>query len=425
MTMTELLTFDVLKEAVKGTAAAFRRAVDLQPAGGTGSKVYPPTYEGGRYATEKRRINAETVDCVLLDSVQSQANRMESALYEEWSAKPRRMELPVISVDFSQTEVAYIGKITSLQVPHRIADAILRDSAFDGIPFRQTDAGRILDEVSVQNATGLFKYCPTALIFGLWDSTSLRGGLHARFGRTIVSEIIGIGSVAGQSTSSRIDPLQITSKSAIIYKTTNGNWTLDPVSAVKDQKGNPVKFGKKGEGKPSVINHGNVKPAFTFAKEGTHTLRDKDGNPVPVGGFTIDRALHTTTISLPAIRRLKFPTPNGEQPDNSAVHTALVALALCGSVLFTEQGYDLRSRCLLLPEKESFWELVDKSSSSPVLFTLTSQEAKALLSKALAAIPDVLKWQEAEFVLQPRSDLVKLVKNSQAQGAEPDEDEEG
>ena len=43
----EKLTFDILKKAVAGTAAAFRCITEYQPAGGVGDKVFPPTYEGG------------------------------------------------------------------------------------------------------------------------------------------------------------------------------------------------------------------------------------------------------------------------------------------------------------------------------------------------------------------------------------------
>jgi CRISPR-associated protein Csb1 len=85
------LDLKTLREAVAGsdgrspTAAAFRCVTEYQPAGGAADKVFPPTYEGGKYAMEKRRLpgregGAEPVDCVLLDSVQSQANRMELAL---------------------------------------------------------------------------------------------------------------------------------------------------------------------------------------------------------------------------------------------------------------------------------------------------------------------------------------------------------
>ena len=51
--MTTQLTLDDLQQALKGTAAAFRSRTKLQPAGGEGDKVFPPTYSGAVYATEK------------------------------------------------------------------------------------------------------------------------------------------------------------------------------------------------------------------------------------------------------------------------------------------------------------------------------------------------------------------------------------
>ena len=84
VTMTKELDFETLSQAVSGGGVAFRCCVKLQPAGGQGTKVFPPTYAGAVYATEKRRLpdHAEPVECVLLDSVQSQANRMEEALQQ-------------------------------------------------------------------------------------------------------------------------------------------------------------------------------------------------------------------------------------------------------------------------------------------------------------------------------------------------------
>jgi CRISPR-associated protein Csb1 len=70
-----------------------------------------------------------------------------------------------------------IGKVTSLQVPHRLADAILRDSQIDGIDFRKSEKGKGLNTVSPTNATSLFALCPTALVFGMWDSTGPRVAL--------------------------------------------------------------------------------------------------------------------------------------------------------------------------------------------------------------------------------------------------------
>src|SRR5947199_6454902 len=89
---TTKLDVQELRNAVAGSAAAFRLTLKLEA---VSPKVFPPTYEGGKYATERRFIpgykytDPETgkegpVPCVLLDSVASQANRMELALQDAW-----------------------------------------------------------------------------------------------------------------------------------------------------------------------------------------------------------------------------------------------------------------------------------------------------------------------------------------------------
>src|SRR5438552_12197536 len=94
------LTLDVLRQAVAGSAAAFRCRRKLQPAGGPGDKVFPPTFAGAVYAVEQRRVpdRPDAVTCVVLDTVQSQANRMELALQEAFDAG--KLKLPILQVDF-------------------------------------------------------------------------------------------------------------------------------------------------------------------------------------------------------------------------------------------------------------------------------------------------------------------------------------
>lgn len=73
--MPDTLTLKTLHNAMKGTAAAFRCHTTLQPAGGQGDKVFPPTYAGAVYATESRRLpgREQPVECVLLYSSQPEA----------------------------------------------------------------------------------------------------------------------------------------------------------------------------------------------------------------------------------------------------------------------------------------------------------------------------------------------------------------
>ncbi len=140
------LSFERLVELVAGEGVALRVRQRLQPGGGAGDKVFPPTYSTGdkalKYVTETRRVAGADVRTVLLDSVASQANRMEEALLGAWERE--ELAFPVVGVDFTGDEaLADLGKITSLQAPHRIADAAKKEKAGKTIPFR--DAAR-LDE---------------------------------------------------------------------------------------------------------------------------------------------------------------------------------------------------------------------------------------------------------------------------------------
>jgi len=267
------LDLKTLSSAVTNSAAAFRSRTRLQPAGGEGDKVFPPTYAGAVYAKEDRQINGAKVPCVLLDSVQAQANRLEEALQRALDAGTLK-SVPVLNVDFTGIGLLdEVGRVSSLEAPHRIADAILRDSLHDGQPFRKSELGKSLDQASLQNATPLYKLCPTALIFGLWDSTGPKGGLGAKFQRALVSEIIGVNAEIGVKTSSRIDPLGMRAAAKVIKKP-DGSYEL---------AGDKAKDGVS----PSEVNHGNIRP---------------DVNAV--GGATLDYAEQTVVLSLPALRKL-------------------------------------------------------------------------------------------------------------------------
>lgn len=392
--MTLQLTCDELRQALAGSSAAFRLTLKLEA---VSPKVFPPTYEGGKYAEEERFIGGHKVPCVLLDSVASQANRMELALQESWL--DGEIELPIVSVTFAAVENPGIPKVTSLQAPHRIADAILRDSTIgDGnkpSKFRDSDIGKELDQLASGYATPLLKYAPHCLVFGMWDSTGPRGGLGVKFARALVSEIIGVNAVGGKKTSSRIDPLNIRVNSGTLFAAKDGGWTLQEAEARKE-KGKSVKLGK--DGKPSEANHGNVTP----------TISD--------GGFTIDHAEQTTVLSLPALRRLRFPAKPGEQSSsegNVAARTYLAALALLAATLALEAGYDLRSRCILRATEAITWKLLGKPGESDTAFTLNKEEAIQLYRDALAGVRAAkLPIELQEIELNPTVGLVALVKKS-------------
>ena len=196
--MSGTLTVTSLIDAV-ADHAAFRRVRRLQPVGGVGDKLFPPTYpppSGAprnappRHVFERRRVEGGEVCCVLIDSVQSQANRLEEALLA--AADQGRLRIPYVTVDFSGAGLDPLKRITSLDAPHRVYDAILRDSLLDGKPFMQSEPGTRLAAAKPADATALLELSPAALLFGAWHSQGEGGGLGAKFPRALVSEIMGI-----------------------------------------------------------------------------------------------------------------------------------------------------------------------------------------------------------------------------------------
>lgn len=429
---TPELTLPVLQRAVAGEASAIRCTTRLQPAGGSGDKIFPPTYATGdrattRYAFEDRRIDGQAVRTVLLDSVASQANRIEEALQAAWEEE--RLSFPVITVDFSkERDIEDLHTISVLQAPHRIADALLRDSldAKDSATrFRDTAIGKAYTDATVKNATAVYMYCPTALIFGVWDSTGPRGGLGSKFQRALVSEIVGVGAVPGVKTASRLDPAGIQANVPVFHgKDDTEDWTTDEARAAK-KNGKPVPFSRKGvdgksKGKPSAVNHSNVAPS----------IDDK------AGGVTIDYARQTTVLSLPALRKLRFPTNGSGEPiagkervgAEVAVRTALAALALAGVVAQRVRGYDLRSRSFLVPEggQPLRFEVVPADGGEGDSYELSVDAAAKLLAAAASAASAAgFTWERVPVELRPAPKLSDLIRESRKRAVEGEDDEAG
>ena len=146
--------------------------------------------------------------------------------------------------------------------------------------------------------------------------------------------------------------------------------------------------------RPSEINHGNVLP----------TIAD--------GGVTFREAVQTTVLSLTQIRRLHFPDGAAATSParNVAGRAVVAALGLCAVTLQQEDGYQLRSRCHLVPLEAPQFELLGRTTKDCETFTLDSGTAEQTLRLALeSAEKQGLKWHPGTIELQPRPDLLKLV----------------
>lgn len=391
------LSYSQLHEAAK-KAVALRTIVRLAPAGGDNAKIFPPTYMGGVHAFETRRIRDEfapggtrEVACVLLDAVASQANRMEDALQRALDAK--EIGMPQLVVNFSaadKTLVDPVSRVTSLQAPHRWADAIIRDSEIGGVAFRATDLGKALTNASARDAVAIFEACPLALVFGVWDSTGPKGGLGAKFARALSCEIIGVDAIQGKKTSSRIDPLQISSKVPVM-KTAGGDWSI-------------AKDGAKGAVKASEVNHSNQPP------------------DIADGGVTIAYAEQTCVLSLAALRKLGF---GHDTKKAEAARALLAALGLLAYAKTSEQGWDLRSRCLLVPTGPVVWEVLASDGKTTAVEVDAEIAVKVYHEAVAAARKAGLVWNETPVELTPSAKLVELVKKSQSINAKEAAEEAG
>jgi CRISPR-associated protein Csb1 len=402
------LTYDELSTYVDGHAG-IRARTPLEPLGGSESKVFPPTYGVDTGATSKYALETRTtrsadgteatvVTSVVLNSVAAQARRFGQVLREAF--EDGDLELPVIGTDFTtQDNLSEYGQITDLDAPHRVYDAILRDSLDGDLPFRSGEIGQRVTEASTRNATGLFVHSPSSLIFGAWDSTGPKGGRGNKFERALTSEIMASDISVGVKTSSRIDPLGIEIKGSVIYEAAGGSWTLDENDAVLN-KGKPIPL------KPSEINHGNVRPSIDAM----------------AGGVTATSIEAITVLSLIQLRRLKFVTAadgtpfdaDKRKPVAQAARTTLAALSLCAVALAFEAGFDLRSRCVLAPTSDLSFDAIGRTGTVDT-FTLTGAESLELVKQAAARASEVgIEWSPGLHLLTPTPRLAELVRRSRA-----------
>jgi CRISPR-associated protein Csb1 len=499
------MNLNELTEAVKGGAAAIRIITRLEPVGHKRDKVFPPTYAGGEYALEKRypaaAANVPTdangtqskgdespVQAVLLHSVAGQANLLEEAL-KAAIVEGRVSGVPVLKVSFDSTAAEeYLREpITVLDAPHRVFDAIFRDSEVPAannkpaVGFSETDAGEAIAKASLANATPLYEWSPTSLLFGCWNSANdkvpgkIKGNL--KFARAIVSEIVGYEIEQGVRVGGKGDPAGITGQAIYrlpsddtttdakeahhdsdgkpwfkkqgqplqwtqdeaeaeekaaakdttqkVYRAIGWEWTTDESKAARNKDGKPVKWGKKG--KPSELLLGQIAPSIGKRDEGggdRRRLSPEDLRKLG-GGVTMKYALQTTVLSLSALRRLRFPNDQGQSTErDTAARTVLAALGLVAITGQRERDYFLRSRCELRAVDSPKFEFVvqGRETKDEDRFTLTFDEAMKLLQQALEA-PNAPKWKAGMDMpsLKPKANLAELIRLSFEHGGAEEE----
>lgn len=295
---------------------------DYQPVGGEGRTVMPPTYPvadnerdpNAKYLMAKRLVDGQQRNAVVIDQEPSQANRVEEALRD--ACYQGRLNLPLFEMRVS-TSVGEI-RLTSLDFPHRYADAYLRDSLVDGVRFDESPAGKRIRTATVADVRPLYEREPASLIFGAWDSH--RKGRWPKFARLYSSSMFGVDPVAYARMGGRMDPQNLTGAVDDVAKAESG-WQF-------------IAEGEKKKGtKLSEIGHGNIAPNRVH------------------GGVTVAKIHRVASISLAGLERLRFGDATVEA--SSLARAALAALALAGDRLtFGGPSVWLRSGCDLAKVEE-------------------------------------------------------------------------
>lgn len=283
----------------------------MQPVEGPGSVIFPPTYADLGYCIDQL---SDGTRVALIDSVGSQANRMEPLFKDE----PYSALVPKVTIALGD------GKdVDLLDVGHRLGDALVRASGL-------SDAVR--DAFHTYTETGgvgpIAKLAPTSLVFGAWDSRGEGSKLPRLVSSTIRAWDVDLMHRAAQ------------------YNPPADYAALDVFS--EDEK-------KKAEGntKAPLAQRGFV-----------HVPAVGDKGQGELGGVLArGDIVRSVTVNLVALRALKA--------DSDAATTALrryiLGLAL---VAATDPGDGfLRQGCLLTPDPDApaGWTLVARSGQRETL----------------------------------------------------------
>lgn len=318
---------------------------ELQPLGGRGDAVSPPTFaqaqgdeKGPRYVWSERRAGDETVKTCLLDSSASQANRIEESLLD--LVRSRKLTLPLHRMD-----VPNIGVLTDLELPHRIYDAAIGTAKLpDGSPWRRSEVARQVRSASRKDASALLEHAPLILVLGGWDSHSgtAANAWQGRHEKAVWSKIVAIDAFKMNRPGGRLDPMGLPSSEKVDL----------------------------GDGSKKLVDQGLgvVPPAM-----------DK----FPRLSITMRHAEQRSVISFGVLRKIGF---GGDEKDSIA-RTYLAALGILGLAALHRNGGHLRSECDLVCQRTDGWRIRRDDSPDENLSGITVERTLEVAQEVLDRFP--------------------------------------
>jgi len=348
---------------------ALVRREKLVPVTGKGSVIYPPTY----LVSEQQGENGESdyvIDTtpegnvVLIDSVESQANRMEELFLPDG---PYSGLVPQITIKVKKKDGEL--SINLIEAPHRIADALVRFSTL------KEKAGKALLKVENENDyLEVARISPFSLLFGAWDSRGVSSG-RVKIPRALTSTVRGYNVFRLRRGYAYTPALRI-------YM---GQDEIEEALEKADNKG--------------MSEEGMAQAAGTV----------KHGGVVVKGDI-----IRESVLSLVALRNLRAGN-NEELTKKLRRYIGSLGLLCLASPLPAEY----RSGCVLVPEPGSvtFEAVFNDGSKLPVELTL--EEAKQLCGNAASELFGGQPPKESyDFIWDDAKKAVGKKAGKRAQGGE-------
>ena len=366
---------------------------DLEPLSGAGGSVKPAVYEGGNYQLDRRWASpgdAEATPVIVIDNVPSQANRLEQALRRDREAS----SIPEFVLDLSElgSLPAHLPRsLSSLDFPHRNADAYLRDAKLGDADFIKTDTGQAIFGATAQECGPLMSWFPQALLYGFWQSHLGRKRHNHKHARAWVSEIIGWQPA---STETRVlglkgDPLNLNTDEVV---------TSNPDDRTRWDIGGAEKVEGGKRDRLSELGHGQV-PFM--------------GSDAAASAVSFQRVTQRATVSFAQLRRVSLGRDASREADATA-RAVLVALGLHAHQLAFGHAFALRSGADLRPAASTVtWlgsagdETCDIGGAEATRDLLTTARTHA----ESVGVP-LDGWGQPPMVLRPGDALAKAIRST-------------
>ena len=327
---------------------------------------------------------------IVIDNVPSQANRLEEAIRRHRES----IRVPEMVLDISEVKSlpAHLPRrLSSLEFPHRNADAYLRDARLGDADFTRTDLGRALFGATPQTCGPLMAWFPQALLYGFWQSHLGKKRQNTKHARAWVSEVVGWNPAA---TDTRVLGL----KGDALNLNTDAAITSNPDDRMRWDIGKVEKVAGGKKDKLSEIGHGQV-PFM--------------GDEATAAAVSFARVTQRATVSFAHLRRITLG-PSHTAAADAAARALLVALGLHAHVLAFGRGFALRSGAELRPKVSAATWL---GSSGDEACTIGDAEATRALLHAAEAHAESVRvpldgWDEPALILTPKDNLREAIRST-------------